>query len=116
MNPTHAFLLGLLITAGLGFSIVIYLKTRLKGILIDLCGTEVRADFWMAFSNVTLILVPMIFAMQGQPETNQTTSIIFLLSDQLKWAFIGLIISVAGLGAVLSHYIPDGPPQKAAKL
>jgi hypothetical protein len=115
MNSTHAFLLGLLITAVLGFTVVIYLKSRLESILIDLCGTEVRADFWMALSNVTLILVPIVFAMQCQPEATQTSSVIFLLSDQLKWALIGLIISVAGLGTVLSHYIPDGLPTKAAK-
>jgi hypothetical protein len=115
MNSTHAFLLGLLVTTVLGFTVVGYLKSRLKGILIDLCGTEVRADFWMALCNVTLILVPIVFAMQCQPEANQTSSVIFLLTDQLKWAFIGLIVSVGALGTVLSHYIPGGPPPKAAK-
>ena len=115
MNSTHAFLLGLLITAALGLAVVIYLKARLKSILVDLCGTEVRADFWMALSNVTLILVPIVFAMQCQPDPFQSVSAVLLLSEQLKWAFIGLIISVAELGIVLSHYIPDGSPAKAAK-
>ena len=115
MNSTYAFLLGLLITTGLGFAVVVYLKSRLKGILIDLCGTEVRADFWMAISNVTLILVPIVFAMQCQPEANRSTSVAFMLSDQLKWAFIGLLATVVGLGAVLSHYIPNGTTTNAVK-
>lgn len=48
--------------------LVSYLKAHLKNLLVELCGTEERASFWLAFSNVTLVLVPLIFALDYQPE------------------------------------------------
>ena len=99
MAAPDAFFLGLALTAALGLSVVWYLRSHLKGILVDLCGTEARADFWMAFSNVVLILVPMIFGMQFQANANQPA--IFQLNYQLKWVFIGLVVSVMSLGAIL---------------
>ena len=105
VNSTYAFLLGLGITAALGLAVVWYLKPHLKGILVDLCGTEARADFWMAFSNVTLTLIPMVFAMQFRSDASGNPPVVFQLVDQLKWAFIGLAASVMGLGAVLSRFI-----------
>ena len=47
MHNAHTFLLGLAITVVLSFAVVWYLKSSLKGILLDLCGTERRAEFWM---------------------------------------------------------------------
>jgi uncharacterized membrane protein YhaH (DUF805 family) len=110
MNSVSAFFLGLAITAALGFSVVWYLRSHLRGILVDLCGTEARADFWMAFSNVVLILVPMIFGMQFQANPNLPA--IFQLNYQLKWVFTGLVVSVMSLGAILSLFIrrDSAPP------
>src|SRR5436309_15605156 len=105
MLSAYAFLLGLAITAALGFAVVWYLKSHLKGILIDLCGTERRADFWMAFSNVILLLVPLVFAMQFDSQGGQYTSAVFQLNEQLKWSFIGLVCSVLALGTILSLFI-----------
>jgi hypothetical protein len=105
MYSAYAFLLGLVITLALGFAIVWYLTSRLRGILIDLCGTERRADFWMAFSNVILILVPLVFAMQFHSADDQDLPVIFQLVYQLKWSFIGLAMSVLALGVILSRFI-----------
>ena len=105
MNPTNAFLLGLTIAAALGFTLVWYLKSHLKGILVDLCGAETRADFWMAFSNVTLLLAPMVFAMQFHAKAGDDLSVVFQLNYQLKWVLLGLIASVIALGGVVSLFI-----------
>ena len=105
MYAVYAFLLGLAITVGLGFTVVWYLKSHLKGILIDLCGTEQRGDFWMAFSNVILILVPVVFAMQFHPAAGENVPAVFQLNHQLKWSLVGLVASVLALGAILSLFI-----------
>ncbi len=101
MGAVHAFGLGLGITAGVGFGVVWYLKSHLKGILADLCGTEARADFWMAFSNVILILVPVVFAMQFHSAAGENVPAVLQLIRQLKWSFAGMVASMLFLGAVL---------------
>jgi len=105
VQTTYAFLAGLAIAAVLGFTVVWYLKSHLKGILIDICGTETRADFWRAFSNVILILAPLVFAMQFHPKAGDNLPVIFQLNDQLRWPLWGLITSVMALGGILSLFI-----------
>src|SRR5262249_6387834 len=111
MDTSYTFLIGLTLATVLGFAVAIYLKMYLKGILVDLCGTAARADFWMAFSNVTLVLLPMVFAMQFNPNTSQNLPTIFQLNFQLKWVLVGLISSVMALGAVLSIFIMFSSPK-----
>jgi hypothetical protein len=106
MPAAYSFLISLAITAGVSFAVVWYLKCHLRGILIDLCGTDRRADFWMAFSNVILILMPVVFAMQFSPLAGENVPPVFQLTHQLKWGFMGLVTSMLALGAILSKFIP----------
>ena len=105
MNEISVFLTGVGLTVITCISVVGYLKSHLQKILVDLCGTELRANFWMAFSNVTLVLVPMVFAMQFHPKMGDTLPVIFQLNYQLKWVLVGLISSVGVLGTILSLFI-----------
>jgi hypothetical protein len=106
MSITQIFLVGAGTTVAISFAAVVYLRPHLRRILVDLCGTEERAGFWTAFSNVTLVLMPLIFAMQYRPETGPTTSGVLEVGAELKWALIGLVASVLVLGLVLSMFIP----------
>jgi hypothetical protein len=105
MSAVLIFLVGLAITLLSALLVVIYLRAHLKAILIDLCGTGERAGFWTAFSNVTLMLVPLIFALNYRPEAGSLPSLVFELSAQLKNALIGLVCSVVVLGIVMSSFI-----------
>jgi hypothetical protein len=105
MSAVTVFILGLCLAALLSVGVVWYLNTHLKGILTELCGTERRADFWIAFSNVILILVPMVFAMQFHSAADDNVPVFFQLIYQLKWSFIGLVTSMLALGAKLSLFI-----------
>jgi hypothetical protein len=111
MNPSTVFLTGLAITLLSGFLVVFYLRSRLDPILIDLCGTLDRARFWTAFSNVTLILVPMIRALGYRPGECLMPASVMQLADQLEQALIGLVVSVFALGFVLTLFIRWSMPQ-----
>ena len=103
MNEIATFTLGLGIALAISSGVVIYLRPHLRKILVDLCGTESRADFWTAFSNVSLTLVPLICAMFARPELGGDT--FFSVSAQIRWALIGLVVAVTILGLVLSRFI-----------
>ena len=89
-------------------AVVWYLKPSLQGILLDLCGTAERAAFWTAFSNVTIGLTPLIFAMHYRP-TDPRTSAVFDIGSQLELALAGLLVSVVVLGFVLNRFIIKQP-------
>ena len=105
MTASLLFLVGLGLTLLTAFAIAAYLRSPLQSILVELCGTDERAAFWVAFSNVTIILVPLIFAMQYTPCLREGNSAILELAAQLKWALAGVLVAVLILGWVLSGYI-----------
>lgn len=105
MNALIVFFAGVGLTIAVSFIVLRYLKAYLQKILVDLCGTEQRANFWMAFCNVTLILVPLICAMHYRPELGQYAPVLLDLVDQIKWALVGLAASVLAIGLVISRFI-----------
>jgi hypothetical protein len=105
MYEMISFLTGIGCTAIISFAVVCYLRPRLQPLLVDLCGTQERANFWSAFSNVTLVLVPVVAAMHYRPD-RPDAPLLFVVNDQLKWALIGLIVTVVTLGLVISRFIP----------
>jgi hypothetical protein len=105
MTTSVLFLLGLGLTMIATFAIVAYLRSPLLNILVELCGTRERAAFWVSFSNVTITLVPLIFAMQYTPDLKAGSSAVLELAAQLKWALAGLLLAVLILGWVLKGFI-----------
>jgi len=118
MNSVTVFLAGVATTALVSFSAVAYLAPALRHILIDLCGTTERANFWTAFSNLSLVLTPLIFAMHQIPEDSSHAPLVLQLSAQLEWALIGLVASVLVVGLVISRFIPPsrGVPEVTSQV
>src|SRR5579864_881557 len=98
MTPAIVFLTGLVLTLGVVFLTLLYLRHPLFVILSDLCGTVERAEFWTAFSNITLFLIPFVLALNHKPTAGGNQFTVFAISDQIESAIVGLIISVVILG------------------
>ena len=118
MSATWIFLLDVTLTEAVCISLVIYVAKHLRSLLIELCGTAERANFWLAFSNVALILVPLIFALDYTPAGEPNRAVVFEIAGQLKYAFIGFIVTFVSLALILLWFIPRdkaGVPAHAAR-
>lgn len=109
MNAVKEYLTGLGATLMAATFVTLYLRSHLKAILVDLCGTVPRAMFWLAFSNVALLLIPLIFAMSYDPQ-NAPASPVLAISAQLERSLLGLVFTVGFLGIVLGSFIRRNPP------
>ena len=107
MTGSAMFASGLAITLGSSLVVVFYLQRSLHRLLIELCGNPNRAQFWTAFSAVTVGLVPLIFALGYRPDEQMPA--VLEIAGQLKWAFIGMALSVLCLGWTVSRFIPRAP-------
>jgi hypothetical protein len=105
MSPTGVFLLDLVLTVIFSIGLLSYLNKHLRILLVELCGTAERARFWLAFSNVALILVPLILALDYRPEIGPGKVVIFEVAAQLKYALIGLALTLGALAIVLVSFI-----------
>ena len=114
MSPTTTFLTGVSFAALSSVGIMAYVKTHLNALLIELCGTAERASFWLSFSNVTLVLVPLIFALDYKPESGPGQVFIFEMATQLKHAIFGFVLALSSLAVMLFRFIPRDKPNAAA--
>jgi hypothetical protein len=106
VNLNVVFVSDVAITAFLLLGIVVYVQRHLRTLLIELCGTVERASFWLAFSNVTLLLIPLIFALDYKPGFGPDKTVVFEMATQLKYALIGFVVTLGSLAFVLFRFIP----------
>lgn len=81
-----------------------YLQPFLRNILIDLCGTEDRARFWTAFSNILLIGLPVIFALNYRPGARTTEELFFDVAAKLSGNLGGFFVALIGIGLMVSFF------------
>ena len=105
MSIEATFLVGSATAMGIVLAVIWYLRKPLQAILTELCGKSERAQFWSAFSHVTLSLIPLIAVLGRGPELPFRQSGVFAICEEIKAGITGLVGSVVTLGVVLSVYI-----------
>lgn len=113
MNSIIAFISGMAATFLVSFTVIWFFSPHLKKVLSDLCGTEERARFWTVFSNLLIILTPMLTAINYYPSRCEGSLLFFEIVTQFKWGMVGLIGSLVIIGIVIKRYIPANSLQKA---
>lgn len=109
MDTIVSFLVQLLITFIVVALIVGYIRPHLRRVLVDLCGTEERAQFWTVFSNILLIGMPMIFALNYKPEFLNPEELFFDVAGKLSGNLGGLILALVCIGIIVSFFALVAP-------
>lgn len=104
MNIILSFVIEVILTLILSALLVGYLRPFLQKVLIDLCGTADRAHFWIAFTNILLIGMPMIFALNYRPEATNTEALFLEIAGKLSGNLGGLLLALIGTGAMVSFF------------
>ncbi|MFO7585623.1 MAG: hypothetical protein R6W69_12925 [Anaerolineales bacterium] len=112
MNTILIFLTQIALTVIACLLIAGYIRPFLKQVLVDLCGTEQRAQFWTAFSNIMLVVLPVIFGMGFLPEAATFEAGFFEVINQIKWNLLGLVMSLLAIGAAVSLFALVAPRPK----
>jgi hypothetical protein len=114
MNTIISFLIQVLLTITLTALIVRYIRPYLRKVLIDLCGTEERAQFWTVFSNVVLIGLPGILALNYRPEAGTLEELFFEIAGRISGTLAGFLFALVCVGIVVSIFALFAPrPVKA---
>ncbi len=111
-NAEYALIWSVLVTAFLCLATVAYLRGPMRGILNDRCPSDDRARFWLAFSNIVVVLLPMIcllsaYVAGGTAESPFVTE----LAIQVRWSLLGLFLSVICLAVVVASIPTDSRHQ-----
>lgn len=104
MNTIISFLIQVLLTVALTTMIVSYIRPYLRKVLVDLCGTEERAQFWTVFSNVLLIGLPSILALNYKPEAGTLEELFFEVAGRLSGTLAGFLFALICVGIVVTFF------------
>jgi len=113
MNTYLSFSIELGLTILASILITSYLRPYLSRVLIDLCRTEERAQFWLAFSNILLIGLPSIIALGFQPQAFTLEAAVFEIVGRLSANLAGYLFALIGLGVFVTFFAIAAPRPKA---
>ena len=86
-----------------------YLRPHLHRVLVDLCRTEERAQFWTAFSNILLIGLPLIVALGFRPEARSLEAAAFEILGRLSGNLAGYLFALTGIGLIVTFFALVAP-------
>jgi len=104
MNSIISYLLEIAITFAICALTFGYLRPYLRRVLVDLCGAEERAQFWVAFSNILLIGLPMIIALTYKPEAANAIELFFEITRKISGNFGGFLFALLGTGMIVACF------------
>lgn len=102
MDALLLFALEIALCLGISIMLITLLRPLLKDVLTDTCGTEKRAGFWVMFTQLMLIISPLLVVVYFAPTApisqlnvaNELQRALFrtLLGDFIALSVIGKVI------------------------
>lgn len=102
MNALSLFTIEVLLCFSISAAIIMLIKPLLRDVLIETCGTEKRAEFWVMFTQLMLIISPLLIVIYFAPtETSATTNIAEAMKDTLFRSLLGDFIALTIIGQTI---------------
>jgi hypothetical protein len=109
MNTIGLYFIEIAVTLIVCCAVVIYLRQSLRRVLVDLCRTEERAQFWLVFASILLVGLPLIFGMGFNPSAASAEKAFFEAANQVKWNLLGFLVTLMGVGVMISFFALVAP-------
>ncbi|MBN3728678.1 hypothetical protein [Burkholderia sp. Ac-20379] len=111
MNTSLALAAQFLLPVPIGYAIARYLRAVTRDLLIDLCGTVGRADFWTRITMVMLVLGPLVLtlALATSPaacSADDTLCVIGALRMTVVWSLLGAIVPLIAIASRIARQVP----------
>ena len=106
MNEVNLFIIEIIIGLSVSACVIFILKKPLTNVLIDICGTEVRAKFWVIYSSLMLVIAPLLTSIVfGKSNAVAEANFVFY-----KTAFgsvlFGVFLSLVIIGLQVTKTLP----------
>jgi len=108
MQELKLFAIELLISFGISAIVLLFLNKPLYRLLIDLCGTEARAKFWLIYSNVMLVIAPLLFVIIFGKSNSDKIELFSFYKTAFGSSLAGVFISLAVIGTQITKSLPKG--------
>ncbi|WP_374583354.1 hypothetical protein [Pseudoduganella sp.] len=91
-----------------GLLVSLYLRRALCSLLVDVCGTAARSDFWVRLTTIQVIAFPLLLALGFGISGRADASAESVLRMALIMTTAGIVAGVAIVGRSIAKSIPKG--------
>ncbi|WP_186047977.1 hypothetical protein [Burkholderia gladioli] len=122
MNTVIALAAQFLLPMPIGYAIALYLRAVTRRLLVDMCGTEQRADFWTRIVMVMLVLGPLTLSLAfgrnpAQCSASELVCLVGALRTTLATSLFGAMLPLMAIALRISRQIPrDADPSAPGRL
>lgn len=109
MENLFVFLMQIATPILLGLCTSLYLKDVTTRLLVDLCGTQDRSDFWVRITTLLTIAGPTLLVLAFGKIGGTGAHLGEILRHTLSLSLLGIVISVAFLARTIWKNIPRSP-------
>jgi hypothetical protein len=114
MDTLLLFVFEVMLCLGISFALIWLLRPLLCDVLAETCGTEKRAGFWVMFTQLMLVISPLLVVVYFVPtETATHLNLALELQQALFRTLLGDFISLSIIGKVIWKSIAN-PNNQAA--
>jgi len=102
MNTLSLFTIEVLLCFGISTAIILLIKPLLREVLIETCGTVTRAKFWVMFTQLMLIISPLLIVVFFAPtESKLTINLAEAMQSTLFRSLLGTFVALTMIGQIM---------------
>ncbi|MBL1275749.1 MAG: hypothetical protein COB30_006655 [Ectothiorhodospiraceae bacterium] len=102
MNALSIFAIEVSLCFALSAVIIVLIRRLLRDVLLETCGTSRRADFWVMFTPIMVVISPLLMVIYFAPtETDAAINVTQSIKDTLFRSLLGDIIALSVMGQVM---------------
>ena len=109
MNLFLSFAIEVALTLTICLFLVRYLRPHLQQVLVDLCRTKERAQFWTVFSNILLVGFPTFNSLDFRPISNSLDTGVFEITKRLSDNMTFFILALVAVGFIVGFFALVAP-------
>lgn len=102
MDTLLLFILEIALCLAISLTLILILKPLLRDVLTETCGTEKRAEFWVTFTQLMLLISPLLIVIYFAPTAPMIqANVARELQQALFHALLGDFIALSAIGRVI---------------
>jgi hypothetical protein len=106
MKEFALFMIEVAISLTISGFVIATLSIALQRLLEDLCGTETRARFWVAYTNVMLVIAPLLTVFVFGKSGVVTEASFAFFKNALGCVLLGTFVSLIVIGSQIMKSVP----------
>lgn len=110
MSELTLFIIEIALSLSISGFVIVCISKALYNIIVELCGTETRARFWISYLNVMLVITPLLTVFIFGKSDVETDATFVFFKNAMSCILTGMFAALGAIGYQIFQSIPRNKP------